>query len=712
MYPDTRSLTNSVMQAVSKKRSDSMHTPQDILESEFVGEARSQLSTLTGEIALRNAVINKNDAYIYGDLLIRSIDIPIGHDKTPVNWPRRAVEIHRTEFMGKGFTVASTYDSQDVSDAQDDNDKQRILIENKKRKDFAEKRRQTIDAIIRDNGGAAMFADMAEGASAVGDAVVKAWYDKDKKKYILSPVEAVEHCYAIWSKDDFRSFDCFAYIYQISKQQAQRQYNVGENVATSPLGTPLAVLSSANTMQYISTQPMVTIMEIAGNIQGWGTNGNGVIERVEVGKENPINAVIVGNEIKKLVDDEKFIPKYYILPNKRIRRRPWGKPDISDEAISITQTYIETLSDWRTVGSRVNFPKFKGYGFGLGAQIPGFKPRKSEIIPLTEGQDIQPVTMGQSAQLGEVDFPRQMSEEKEQFLIEVAIPPSLFNQQDNQSDSNRVEITAMKSLADIVANKQQLWSPVLTQMFDDALQTLAKFDPQYKDLVEEDGNWYLRVLWPSMMNKDDPVYQTMLLNSFNATTMSIQTYLEMKGETKEELDRIRDELEDPLLSAIHGKIIGQLASMKNAPNPSMLPPKVSVNLRGDLSPGQEANLSAMHGFNNGPIVGPTVGPQGNTGLKADDDFVNQGMIQGQKNVTLPIQKDANGFPLPMTGNPAAPQGQQNPSSPGVSNPTGNNQIATPANNVPGSQPMSQPGSGAPATSPQGNLNKAQQHKGA
>lgn len=710
MFPDTRSLTRSVMQAVSKNQADSMRPPQHTLEAEFVGEARSQLSTLTGEIALRNNIINKNDAFVYGDLLTRSLDIPIGHDKTVVNWLRRTVEIHRTQLMGRGFTVVSTYDSQD-SDVDDPNDKARILIENKKRKDYAEKRRTAIDAIVRDNGGTAMFADMAESSSAVGTGIIKAWYDDKEKKYIISPVEAVEHCYAIWNKDDFRKFDCFAYIYQISKQQAQRQFNVGADVATSPLGTPLAVLSSANTMQYISTQPMVTIMEISGTVEGWGTTGQGVLKRVDVGSENPISAVIVGESVKKLVDDEKYIPNYYIFPNKRIRRRPWGMPDITEEAISINQTYIETLSDWRTVSSRVNFPKFKAYGFGLATQIPGFKPRKTEIIPLAEGQDIQGLTMGQSAQLGEVDFPRQMDEEKQQFLIEVAVPPSLFNQNDQPSNSNRVEITAMKSLADVIANKQQIWSPILAKMFQDALVTISKFVPDYADLVDDEDNWWLRVMWPSMLNVEDPVYQTMLLNRFNATSMSLQTYLELQGETKEELDRIRDELEDPLLAAIHGKQVGTLAQMKIMPAPQMAPPKVSVNLRGDITPGQEANLSAMHGYNNGPVVGPTMGPQGNTGLKATDDYVNQGMIQGQKNVTLPIQRDANGFPLPMQGNPALPTGQANPNSPGVQSGSPPSQIAGPGNNTPGGQPMSQPGSGATAVSPQGAVNKTLQNRG-
>lgn len=60
-------------------------TKYDQLCQEFVGEARSQLATLTGEIALRNKVVQTNDSYVYGDLLQRTLKVPVGHDFTPVN---------------------------------------------------------------------------------------------------------------------------------------------------------------------------------------------------------------------------------------------------------------------------------------------------------------------------------------------------------------------------------------------------------------------------------------------------------------------------------------------------------------------------------------------------------------------------------------------------------------------------------------------------
>lgn len=686
----------------------------DQLTHEFVGEVRSMLSTLTGEIAWRNKRIMENDAYIYDDLLSRQLDVPVGHDFTPVNWLRRTVEIHRTQMMGDGFTVSSSYQGDDVDSTQDPQQQAQIVLQNTKKKDYAEARRQVIESINRDNMGDSLWARMAENASAVGNSVLKGWYDEKAGKYMLSMVEAVEHCYAIWSRDDFRSYDLFAYVYQLSKQRAVSQYSVPPDVATSPLGMPLAVLSSANTVEYISTQPMVTVMEIKGRAQGWGTDGNGRIKRVNIGDENEISAVIVGDIVKQIIDQPKYLPNYYIFPNKLVRRRPWGLSDISPAAVNINQTYIETLSDWRTVAAKINFPKFKAFGFGFDTQLPKPKARTVEMIGLAEGQDIQPIDNPTMQANDVIDFERQMAELKEEFVREVGISQILFDNPDAPQGSNQTMMTAMSSISDLVEAKRQLWTPIISSVYKDALQTLSLWDDNIKQIVDGDTDWYLRVEWPPSLRKDDPSYQTMLLNRLNTNTISIQSFLERQGETKEEIDRIKDELQDKVLASIHGKIIGTMAELMIMPPPSQMPPKVAVSLRGDLSPDQEANLAAMHGFNNGPIYGPTTGPQGQSGIRADDNFVNQGQITGpggQNGGPLggaAIQRDANGQPLPSY-NPNAPSGQSSgpstqPQQPNMMTPTENNQ--------PGQQPMSQPGSGQPtATTPQGAANKEAQRKG-
>lgn len=691
MFPDAPNNE----QVIKKPNNAQGNTESGDLLSEFVGETRSQLATLSGEIALRNRVIQQNDAYVYGDLLTRTLDIPVGHDMTPVNWLRRTVEIHRSQMMGRGFTLSCSYDAIDLDAIQDPNAKQIQTVEQSKRKDNAERRVKLWDSIVRDNDGKALFAQLAENASAVGGSVIKAWYDESRGKYTLSIVEALEHCYALWSRDNFREYDAFAYVYQVSKEEAALQYGVGPDVATSPLGMPLAILSTANTIEYISTQPMVTIMEVTGRIQGW-TSINGSIQRCTVGDEKPMNIIIVGNEIYRLIDNPLKLPKYYVFPNKLVRRRPWGIPDITQAAVNINQTYIEALSDWRTLASKVNFPKFKYLGFGLGTNLPAPKSRKVEGIPLMAGQDIQPLNMPNSAEIGERDFPNQLAELQNQFVRETGVSRQLFDMPDELSNSNQAMITAMKSIGDLTNAKQQLWSPIILKMATDALDTLAQYDDSIKELVEEDSNWYFRITWPSNANVEDPTYVTTVLNRFNTGTMSVQTLMEHFGETKEELDRIADEMDDPLTAAIHGRMLGLLAEYKIAGPPTDTPPKVSVNLRGDLNPAEVGDIAASRGIVTPQSPFPDVlGPQGNAGLTADDNRINSGLISGGTNTSQPTYKDAKGQPASVMSQPQG-QGQGSPQqiSPG---------------GVPG--PMSQPGSGAPAATPQGQVNKEQQRKG-
>lgn len=697
-------------QSLSKSGNE---TPYDMLCKEFVGETRSQLSTLSGEIALRNKVVQYNDFYIYGDGLKQSIKVPTGHDFTPVNWLRRVVEIHRAETMGDGFTVASSYHGVDVDSAFDPNAKGQLDMINNKKKTYAAARNKLFQSIMSDNGGKALWGRMIENSSAVGDTILKAWYDEDKGKYCLDMVEAIEHFYVVWNRDNFREFDFTGYVYQISKQQAVDQYQVPEDIATSPLGMPLAVLSSANTVEYISTQPMVTVMEVNGRIQGWKSN-NGILQRCNVGDETQLNAIIVGDRVQRVIDDPKYLPKYYIFPNKLIRRRPWGLPDVTTSAININQTYIETLSDWRTVASKVNFPKWKGIGFGLDTQMPKPKARTAEIIPLGEGQDIQPIQTANQQANGELDFQRQMAELKEAFVRETGVSAQLFDMPDaNSASSRQTAMVAMQTISDQVESRRQLWEPIIKKVFQDALDTLSMWDSNIKEVVTGDTDWYIRVTWPPALRKDDPAYQTMLLNRFTMGVSSIQSMLEAFGiNAKEEIDRINDEMDNPITAAIHGKLISMLAEFKIAGPPTSAPPKVNVNLSGVLTPEQEANLSSMHQFGDGPIYGPSAGPQGELGIRANNDAVNSGRFTGQGYTT--------GQPVISGGQPLQ-QGQQQgqPQGPQSQGPQAGGQgqqapqtLTPPTGNQPGTQMMSAPGSGqATPNSPQGNINQQAQRQG-
>lgn len=702
MFPDSPNNTAVVQNSQNAQGQTTL--PPDQLIKSFVGETRSQLATLSGEIALRNRVIQQNDAYIYGDLLTRTLDIPVGHDMTPVNWLRRTVEIHRTQFMGKGFHIVSAYETLDTN-VTDPQAQQTLQLQNTKRKAAAEKRRQIIDAIIRDNGGKTMYAQLAENASAIGAGVVKAWYDEKTGKYITQIVEAVEHVYAIWKRDSFREYDAVAYVYQVSKEEAARTYGVGPNVATSPLGMPLAILSTANTVEYISTQPMVTIMEVCGKIQGW-CSVNGKVKRCSIGQENEMDVVIVGNDVYSVIDEEKYLPHYYIFPNKLVRRRPWGIPDVTQAAVNINQTYIEALSDWRTLASKANFPKFKYLNFGLGSNLPQPKARKVEGIPLSTGQDIQPLNMSNSAQLGEKDFMNQMEELQNQFVREVGIGRILFDSPDTPSNSAQAQQGASQSIGDIVTSKRQLWEPILAKIFMDAFHTLSFFDDAIKQLYQEPSGWFLRVRWPSAMGKDNPTFQTMMLNRFNAGLISIQSYMEQMGETKEELDRIVDEMGQKETAIIHGHQMPMMAEYMILPPLSEMPPKVALNLRGDLSPDQVGDIAASRGIVTDQSPFPNaVGPQGNPGLTANDNTLNQGLIANPSpTMAMGLEKQANGTVSP----PMVAGGGSQSGSTAPTNGQPNQPMINPGG-MPG--PMSQPGTGAPAASNEATIKKRKQRQG-
>jgi hypothetical protein len=533
------------------------HSSYTELQKEFVNEVLEELSKAESEVSVRNQYITERDGYVYGDALERSLKIPISHDRTPINWLKRAVEIHRDQFMGRGFQVVSTYDSQDLNVAEDDQGREEAIMLNKASKGNAEQRQIVCQSIVEDNGGIVFFQDLAESASAVGSAVVKGYYDEDEKRYVLSPVEAVENIYVNWRSDNFREFDSIAYVYQVSKREAIAKYGCDDNTPTSPLGSPTKYATSSTSQTY-STQPMVTVIEITGYICEFSFE-KGKLKKVPEGEETELNAIIVGDKVIQVIGDKKKVPKYYILPNRKVRRRPWGISDISDAAIAINQTYIETLSDWRTVANKVNFPKIKAFGFVPGSELPKPSPRKSELIPLSDGQDLQLLNQGDANQF---DFKAQLEELKEQFVRETGISRVFFNDPSVALNSNQALMTSLKPTTDIAEAKKAIWGPILTEMFYDAIETVAEYDETVKSIIDESDGWKFKVMWPSTMQKDDPIYLQNLLNRFNANTISLQSFVEALGESKEEIDRIRDEIENPVTGAILGKSLGALYQAK------------------------------------------------------------------------------------------------------------------------------------------------------
>jgi len=259
----------------------------------------------------------------------------------------------------------------------------------------------------------------------------------------------------------------------------------------------------------------------------------------------------------------------------------------------------------------------------------------------------------------------------------------------------------MKPTSDIAEAKKQLWGPIIEELFTDALETVAKYNKELSEIAT--GDFELKVMWPSVMQKEDPVYQQMLINRFNSNTISLQTFLELQGETKEEIDRIRDELEDPVTASILGRIVNVLAQNKVAPPSNEPEVKTSINLRGDLTPGQEANHATQIGINDGPFP-PSMGPQGGQGLVAQENFDNQGFLTGDAyQGGMPVNRDTNGQHIgPGTG-------QKKDTNTGQD---ARPQVNTQAQNQEGQGAVSQPGSGATPTSAQGAINQNNQQQGA
>lgn len=678
----------------------------------------------SSEISQRNDYIQQREDYIYGNLLITSLEWLEGHDKTLYNWLERVVDIHVSQLMGRGVEIYSTYDKRDLSLADDLNDpkqKDQDFMINKRLKSNADNRRDLIQGILKDNGGPEILQLGAQVGSAYGYTVYKCWLgDADDPKdipYHIENIENIQNFYALWSSDNFRATDGYVYMDQISVASANQQYGdylkEGEKFNTSPQGT---IANNPNPSAPVAAQgdrQMVNRIEFTGLLD-CVRGEDGDLYECDDGEETRVNILIVGDKVVRIITDEDRLPKHYIIPNQRIARQPWGKADISDTCIQINRTYLERMSDWITLGNKMLFPKYKAMNFDV-TSVPRPKSRTVEMIPMDQDQDIRLID-------SQTNFSYEYSKVAEQltneFIRAARISRVLFDDPNAAaSNSNQALMTSMKGTIDAVEKKQQIWENALTEMFEDALRTLGKTNDRFKDFVDTEDNWTLYCKWPSVLRKEDPVYQQMLINRFNIGTVSVETFLEEQGvmDAGEELDRIRDNMNDPVSAAIMGRQLPVLAQQLIAPPPDPNAPKEpeikhTVNWRADLTPQQEANLATtIPGFQDGPF-GMSMGPQGNQGLAAQENTDNAGFINGNafKGGTA-ITKDQNGNEI---SNPATKTGGQN--QPGVNPADGAappQQVATPDNNGPAGQPISAPGSGAPPASPQGAVNQANQNNG-
>jgi hypothetical protein len=529
------------------------------------------LQELSGDVSVRNAYMEKRDRVIFKDGLFDGLIFPNGHDKTMYNWGPRIIHVFASQLFGRGIQLYSSYDKEDDSLSPDPAEQKLAEIRNQKRKADAFARKRLVDAMIRDNGGSAMFYRGATIGSAYGHTVLKEWYDPKTKRTNIKVLEDVQKYYAGWSSDDFRTRDFDAFAYQISPTSALREY--GDKFERGPDGEPIIeysqfgapfLIPATNTKLLIvnaqapeapEQRQMVTVIDFTGYLPGWGVK-NRKVQQVPKGSETKLSILICGGHVCQQITEEELMPDYYPVANIERPRRPWGESDLSDSAIDINRTYIERMSDWVTFYNKFLFPMYLGRNYDQG-EIPKKKQRSTTVVPAGVDQSLELV----NAPLNNgYEMPRVLEELKEEFVRITGVSRVMFDDPSISANSNQALMTTLKGIVDIVEAKQKLWEDALVRLFERALEKAAKYDKNISSLIDAEEAWHLYVQWPSILRKEDASYQQILLNLYNAQAISHDTYLELSlgGDVAEEQDRLRDNMKDPVLG---GSITKQLPAL-------------------------------------------------------------------------------------------------------------------------------------------------------
>jgi hypothetical protein len=647
----------------------------------------------------------------------------------------------------------------------DDLQLQSDVATNKRAKVNADARAKIGRGLIDDNGGPELFQTGAASCSAFGYTVYKSWLGDEKGTregedipWHIEMLENVANYWAIWSSDSFRKRDGDVYMYQISEQNALDEYGQyledGETFATSSLGLPLGDPNPVAQTQEEGTRPMVTVMEFTGKLPGYKfvvdtkNPEESTLEPVadsDRGTETRGNLLVVGDKTIRIEGRPDYIPRYYLIPNRRVQRRPWGFPDVTPTCIDLNLTYIARMSDWVVITNRALFQKYLGKGYEA-ASIPRFEPRKIQVMPADEDQSIEEIP--QNTEYGQ-EFNTLITEIKENFVRSGGISQVLFDNPQLDANSNQALMTSMKGMIDSVERKQKIWGHECRAMLEDALRTSAKHYKEIAQFVPDGEDWSFKIVWPSVMRSDDPATIAMRINQYNTGASSVETFMEETGteDPSQELDRIRDEMQDPLTAAIRGQRLPMLAeqTINPAPDPSTVPPDVkhSVTWAASLTPEQEANLAfTLPNVQTGPY-GASMGAQGLLGEHATEALADEGTLTNSKSEDsygTPTDYDENGDPIdpsqvaptgtaaPGNNTPAEktaaktgkpPKGKGKPNgkkpAPGVNSNGGTSAPAVingPDNNNPASPGIqSQPGSGATATTPEGAPAQNNQNQG-
>lgn len=650
-------------------------TEQELME-DIAQDIDQALAEVYRDVTERNTYMNERDRVVYQDGLFEGLEFPDGSDKTLFNFLQRVVQIHKSQLMGRGFQMYSTYNKEDLSIYPEGSEElKQAELKNKQLKVYADTRKQAMDAIIVDNGGMGKFEQAAEIGSTYGGSVFKVWADKKLGTVRISLLETPQNYFPLWSDSDFRDRDGDAYVWQISETQASKQYGKklkdgkyfavaqegnpfgnsgGDNQTNDPLSQAVNASGGDRTQ---SSRNMVNVIEFTGIRKCWSNDGKKLI-KCKPGEEKPFNALIVGGEVVETTFNPKWLPRYYLIPNTIIPRRNWGGSDITNAAIEINRTIIEVMSTWVTLYHKETAPIYKAKGFTSQGSIPRRKKKTATFVPMGMEQDLEQL---QSSQVvGQVS--KQLVEELKDALVRVTgIGRVLFDDPTVNANSNQALMTTLKGVIDIVETKQKIWEPIIIEMFTDALELATYITPDLKEAVKDPG-WKVYVRWPSVLRREDATYQQMWLNRFNAGTTSVDSYLEAMGveNTTEEVDRIRDDMSDPVRAAIMGKQLGALAAQTITPPQTGAPaPQVKYNVNVNA---KTENDPAM----NEAVIGEVMGA------------------------------DPEAFP----GQPEQPQPTPDQANPQL----------TPDQNT--GQTASQPGSGAPAVSAEGAIAMAEQQSGA
>ena len=699
-------------------------TGQKLDDYEVISALKNNLINYRTDIAERNTYIDKRDRYLYGDGLFENIDIPDGFDKTMYNWLRRTVEINRDQVFGQNFGIYSHFRTDDVSIYGKDQKPELEAAElaNKMRQTRAIGKQGAIRGMIRDNGGEAIFKQGKQVGGAYGSTLYQMWYDKDQKKIKIQLLESVQNWYPVWSDNNFRDRLGDSYVSQIALETANYKYikflPQGDQWPVSFAGDPLINIqggTSTLTNQMGETvssattrRPMVTKMNYTGILPNIKYDKKGNFVYCDFGDETKVSFVSVGNSIVEKTTKEDYMPSLYYIPNHIVPRRPYGESDLVESALQINVTYVQRMCDLVTLANKITFPMIQAKGFELSG-IPKRKQREMTVIPMSINQELKPVGMPEASGLER----EVLNELKAQFMIVTGMPRLVFDEASVTTNSAAALNTTMSAMQGIVADCQANWEPVLIDMFEDALELAGRFDKKIKDLLDPEDDGYLYIRWPSSMHKDNPQHQSMLINDLRAGTLSLESYLEQRGtrNVDEEINRLRNDLKDPVKAAILGGKIGELAQFTifeslGIPLWGFNTPKIS--LKGDLTPQQEGNMGSLYGWNDGPY-GATIGPQGAEGRKENENVINQGFTQ------TPGADPYAKYGMPAGVTPGQPI---NPSNPQAQGPAGQNPgsaapqpMLTPSQNQPATQPMSMPGSGAPAMSAQGAVAQQNQRRG-